>query len=274
MNDLLRDLAPISEAAWTEVEKEARRTLTRLLAARKLVDFVGPQGWTVSAISNGRTKTLAAAPEPGVEARLRRVQPLVELHIPFELDRRELEGVDRGARDPDLTPLRKAARAAALAEDRTVFHGFAEAYIEGIFQAAADRTLTIGGDYADYPGLVAEATQRLRSEGVEGPYGIALGPRCYTGLTRTTVGGYPVIDHVRRLLKGPIVSAPGVTGAAVLSLRGGDFELTVGRDLSIGYLDHDAATVRLSLQQSFTFQVLSPEAAVPLSYPAEAAAAG
>jgi uncharacterized linocin/CFP29 family protein len=52
----------------------------------------------------------------------------------------------------------------------------------------------------------------------------------------------------------------------VLSLRGGDAELVVGQDWSIGYLDHDARDVRLYLQETFTFRVLTPEAAVPLVY--------
>ncbi len=77
-----------------------------------------------------------------------------------------------------------------------------------------------------------------------------------------------MIDHVRELLDGPIVWAPAADGAIVLSMRGGDFELTVGQDFSIGYLDHTAQAVRLYLQESFTFRVLSPEAAVPLKYPA------
>ncbi len=114
--------------------------------------------------------------------------------------------------------------------------------------------------------MVAEAVNKLQLAGVNGPYGIALGPRCYTGLTQTTHGGYPVLEHVRRLLDGPIVWAPGIDGAVVLSLRGGDFELTVGQDFAIGYLDHTASTVQLYLQESFTFRVLTAEAAVPLAY--------
>lgn len=73
-------------------------------------------------------------------------------------------------------------------------------------------------------------------------------------------------DVVRRLLDGPVVWAPAIDGAIVLSLRKGDFELTIGQDLSIGYLDHDAGQVRLCLQESFTFRVLTAEAAVPLRY--------
>jgi uncharacterized linocin/CFP29 family protein len=265
VNDLLRSLAPIPEPAWRLIEEEAKRTLRDILAARKLVDFTGPLGWEASAVNTGRMRRIAE-PAPGVEAKLRGVQPLVELRVPFELDRDELEAVGRGARDPDLDTVRHAARTAGLAEDRAVFHGYAAAGIEGLMQSGKEATLKLTDDYTAYPSVVADAVSRLRTSGVDGPYAIALGPRCYSGLTKTTVGGYPVMEHVRRLLDGPIVWAPGVDGAVVLSQRGGDFELTVGQDFSIGYLEHSANTVRLYLQESFTFRVLAPEAAVALSY--------
>jgi len=264
MNDLLRELAPISKAAWAEIETEAKRTLKDMLAARKLVDFRGPLGWEISAVSAGRADRLEP-PAKNIEARLRRMLPLVEIRIAFDLRRDELEAVARGAADPDLDAVREAARTAALAEDRAIFHGYGAAGIRGLAEAAAAK-LDLSSDYDAYPGVVAEAVSRLRASGVGGPYGIALGPRCYTGLTKTTKGGYPVIEHVRRLLDGPIVSAPGVDGAAVMSVRGGDFELTVGQDFSIGYLEHSAASVKLYLQETFTFRVLTPEAAIRLAY--------
>lgn len=269
-SDLLRSLAPISAKSWAEIEKEAKRTLVDMLAGRKLVDFSGPHGWEFSAVDLGRTRTLAAAAQPGVQPRLRRVQPLLELHVPFEVSREELNAIDRGARDPDLDPVHEAARRAALAEDGVIFHGHAGAGIQGLMEASADRRLSIGDDFSAYPALVAEAMQTLRSGGVDGPFALALGPRCFAGLAKTTVNGYPVIEHLRRLIDGPIVPAPGIDGATVLSTRGGDFELTVGRDWSIGYLDHSAASVNLYLLQSFTFQVLAAEAAVPLAYLASA----
>ena len=268
MNDLLRKLAPISAAAWNEIDREATRTLKLTLGARRLVDFTGPLGWDAAAISLGRTDRVTQSLQTGVEARVRKVQPLTELRTPFELSREELEAVGRGAKDPDVDAVRFAARAAALAEDRAIFQGYAAGSIAGIDQACAANALVIPDKFELYPDIVAEATHKLRSAGVEGPYAIALGPRCYTGLTRSTQRGYPVIDHVRELLDGPIVWAPAADGAIVLSMRGGDFELTVGQDFSIGYLDHTAQAVRLYLQESFTFRVLSPEAAVPLKYPA------
>jgi uncharacterized linocin/CFP29 family protein len=259
-------MAPISSAAWSEIESEAKRTLQAMLAARKLVDFEGPLGWQASAVSLGRAEAVGESPQAGVEARLRQVQPLVELRVPFELSREELEAVARGAEDLDLDPVREAARSAALAEDRAIFHGYPAAGIGGIVPAAARSRCAITEDYTAYLGSVAEALYKLRNAGVGGPYAIALGPRCFTGLSKTMLGGFPAIDQLKRLLDGPIVSAPAVDGAVVMSLRGGDFELTVGQDFSIGYLEHDATTVRLYLQESMTFRVLSPEAAVPLAY--------
>jgi uncharacterized linocin/CFP29 family protein len=267
MNDLLRGLAPVSEAAWKAIDDEARQTLKCCLAARQLVDFHGPLGWAHSAIDLGRVTALSTPPREKVSGALRQVQALVELRADFTLSRAEIEVIDRGGPDPDLDPVRSAARAIAFAEDRAVFHGYAAAGIKGINERGKAQCMTITSDYEKYPRAVAEALNRLRDAGIHGPYAIALGPRCYTGLTETVSrGGYPVIEHVRRLVDGPIVWAPGIDGACVLSTRGGDFEMVVGRDVSIGYQAHDARTAALYLIESFTFRLITPEAAVPLVY--------
>jgi uncharacterized linocin/CFP29 family protein len=265
MDTLFRELAPISALAWQEIDKEAKRTLKTMLAARRIVDFVGPQGFAASAVGIGRTAPIAPPPQGSVEAHLREVQPLVDIRAPFELARSELDAVDRGAKDPDLNPLIAAARTAAIAEDTAVFQGYPAAEIRGICEARAGSGLALGSDYATYPAVVATAINKLRDGGVDGPYAVALSEQCYTGLTETTIAGYPILEHVRHIVDGPIVWAPGLAGAVVVSLRGGDFELVVGRDFSIGYLDHDAKHVRLYIEESFTFRVLSPQAAVPLS---------
>jgi len=269
MNGLLRELAPISERAWPQIENEARSTLELTLAARKLVDFEGPLGWTCSSVDLNRVTLLDEGPGEGVDACVRQVRPMVELRIPFVLPRRELEAIDRGARDPDLDAVVQAARTAAIAEDRAIFHGYGDAHIEGIVDAAPGNPLKIDDDYEEYPGVVAEAVEELRTRGIEGPYAIALGPRCYTGLNKTIGrGGELVIDQVRGMLDGPVVWAPGLDGALVLTTRGDDFRLTVGRDFSIGYTYHTADEVHLYLQESFTFVVHEAEAAVPLGYDA------
>jgi uncharacterized linocin/CFP29 family protein len=78
-------------------------------------------------------------------------------------------------------------------------------------------------------------------------------------------GGYPLLEHLRKIIEGPIVWAPGVKGAVVISLRGGDFLFESGQDLSVGYAGHDAEVVRLYLEESFSFHVATPEAAVALT---------
>ncbi len=269
MNELLRNHAPITPEAWREIDAEAKRTLTTLPAARRLEEFKGPLGWDASSVSTGRTHRLSPSLQEGVVSKLRLSLPLIEIRVPFEVDREELDAIGRGDANPDLDSVRNAARAAAIAEDRAIFQGYPAGHIEGISTASSAQGLTIPSDFGAYPDVVAEATHRLRSEGVSGPYGIALGPRCYTGLTRSTLRGYPVINHVRELVDGPIVWAPAVDGAVVMSLRGGDFELIVGQDFSVGYLDHTSSSVLLYLQQSFTFRVLGAEAAVPLSHASE-----
>jgi uncharacterized linocin/CFP29 family protein len=267
MNRLLRHLAPISEASWAALEDEVRRALKTMLAGRRVVDFTGPLGDATSSISVGRLDEIPAPPDRLIAARLRKVQPLVEFRVVFDMARSELEAIDRGAKDPDFDPAIEAARQIAMAEDHVIFNGYPEAGVSGIAEGAAGEPLPISDDYEAYPKAIAEAISRLRDVGVDGPYAIVLSDRCHTGLTQETKGGYPVMQHVKRVLDGPIFRAAALSGAVMLSLRGGDFELVVGQDLSVGYLSHDARSVKLYIEESLTFRLLTPEAAVPLSYP-------
>jgi uncharacterized linocin/CFP29 family protein len=178
-----------------------------------------------------------------------------------------LEAIDRGSQDYDLQVVIDAARQAASAEDSAVFHGYDAAGIAGISGSSPHSPVVIGDDYNEYPRTVARSVAMLQAAGISGPFAVALGPRCYTGVIETTEhGGYPVLEHIRLILGGPVVWAPAVDGAIVVSLRGGDFQLTCGQDFSIGYQDHDADSVRLYLEESLTFRALSPEAGVALVY--------
>lgn len=265
MNHLLRDLAPITAAAWSEIEDEARRTLKATLAARRLVDFRGPLGWETAAVGTGRVEAAPSPPHAGAEAKLRQVLPIVELRVPFVMRRDELDAAERGAEDADMEPVRQAARAIAMAEDHAVFHGYPAARIRGVCEAPGSTALRLGETVDTYPALVASALNHLRERGVAGPYAVALSEHCYTQLLEATQSGYPVLEHVRRLVDGPLVWAPALDGAVVLSQRGGDFALSVGQDFSIGYVSHDAATVRLYIEESFTFWSITPEAAVAIA---------
>jgi uncharacterized linocin/CFP29 family protein len=266
MNHLLRSIAPIAESGWELLDTEARERLTVALAARKLVDFAGPLGWDHSATNLGRTDAVSKSPGEGVDASQRRVLGLVELRSEFSVSRGQLRDAERGAEDVDLDALDESARRIAFAENVAVFHGFKQAGIVGVTEASTHDSIPLGDDFDAYPRHVAKAVELLRRQGIGGPYGLALGPDGYTGVIETTEhGGYLVLDHLGKILDGPIVWAPGVQGAVVLSLRGGDFLFESGQDLSIGYEGHDADTVQLYLEESFSFRVATPEAAVALT---------
>jgi uncharacterized linocin/CFP29 family protein len=263
-NHLLRDHAPISDAGWELLDQEARERLAPALAARQLVDFKGPFGWERSATNLGRTAPLASAPAKGVTAAKREVLPLVEVRAPFELPREELRDADRGATDADLAELDKAAHQIAVAENIAVFQGWSGASV-GIAEATPHERMRLGKAADAYPQKVAGAVEQLLCSGITGPYGLALGREQHRRVVETAEhGGYPLFDHLRRILDGPIIWSPGVNGAVVLSLRGGDFVFECGQDLSIGYDSHDADVVRLYLEESFSFHVATPEAAVAL----------
>lgn len=267
MNNLHRELAPVSEAAWMAIEEETARTLKRYLTGRRIVDVNGPAGVGLSAIGTGHLNSITA-PGEGILARQREVKSLVELRVPFELDRQQVDDVERGASDSDWQPAKDAAHKIAHAEDRAIFEGYPAAGIRGIRQGTTNQIVNLPADVRQYPDAIAQALNQLRLVGVNGPYSVLLGSDAYTALAESSDSGYPVIDHVKKLVKNEIIWAPAIIGAFVISTRGGDFDLHIGQDISIGYLSHNDSVVRLYLQETFTFLLLTGEAAVALTSPA------
>jgi len=264
MNNLHRELAPISEAAWASIEEEARRTFTLHLAGRRVADIEGSGDATLAAVGTGHL-TDVDSPADGVIARVRQVQPLAELRVPFTLDRRAVDDVERGAKDPDWQPVKDAARLIAFAEDRAVFEGYPAAGIRGVRDSSSNSAPALPADVRAYPDVISQAVTSLRLAGVDGPYALLLSAAAYTAVNETSDHGYPVRDHLTRLVDGKIIWAPAIDGAFLLSARGGDFELRLGQDLSIGYLTHDAGTVQLYFQEALTFLVYTSEASVSLT---------
>ncbi len=266
MNNLHRELAPISDAAWEQIEEETTRTLKRYLAGRRVVDVPAPGGVALPGVGTGHL-SLITPPGEGIAARQREVKPLVELRVPFDLSRQAIDDVERGSEDSDWQPAKDAAKKLAFAEDRAIFAGYDEAGIEGIREVTSNPIEPLPADVREYPDAVAHALSQLRLVGVNGPYSVLLGAAEYTALAETRDHGYPVLEHVKRIVDGNIVWAPALEGAVVLTTRGGDFELNIGQDVSIGYLSHTQEAVRLYLQETFVFRVLTSEASVVLSRP-------
>ncbi|MGO3327147.1 family 1 encapsulin nanocompartment shell protein [Gordonia sp. (in: high G+C Gram-positive bacteria)] len=262
MSNLHRELAPISSAAWAEIEEEASRSFKRNVAGRRLVDVKGPLGLDTDSVTIGH-RTKIDSPADGISAYLRNAQPLVELKVPFTVTREAIDDVERGAADSDWDPVVKAARELALAEDRAIFSGYAAANITGLGDGAAN--IALPDDVREATDAISQAMNKLRLASVDGPYSLALSADLYAQVNETSNHGYPVREHLRRILTdGEIVWAPAIDGAYLVSTRGGDFELTIGQDVSIGYDSHDADVVNLYFTESFTYLTYTPEAAVAL----------
>jgi uncharacterized linocin/CFP29 family protein len=264
MNNLYRDLAPVTEAAWADIEQEAARTFKRHIAGRRVVDVSEPAGPTAAAVGTGRL-TGIGAPADGVVAELRDSKPLVRLRVPFTLSRAEIDDGERGSQDADWDPVKAAAKKLAFAEDRIIFDGYPAASVEGIRSASSNAELTLPDDPRDIPDVVSQALSALRLAGVDGPYSVLLSADAYTKVAETSDHGYPILEHLRRLVTGDIIWAPAIGGAFVLTTRGGDFDLRLGTDVSIGYESHDAENVQLYLQETLTFLCYTAEAAVALT---------
>ncbi|MDX1890072.1 family 1 encapsulin nanocompartment shell protein [Mycolicibacterium sp. 050158] len=264
MNNLYRDLAPITEEAWGEIEQEATRTFKRHIAGRRVVDVSEPSGPTTAAISTGHL-TGVDAPGEGVVAHLRVSKPLVRLRVPFTISRTDVDDVERGSQDSDWDPVKAAAKQLAFAEDRAIFEGYEAADIDGIRACSSNPGLALPQDPREIPDVISQALSELRLAGVDGPYAVLLSADVYTQVSETTANGYPILEHINRLVDGDIIWAPAIDGAFVLSTRGGDFDLQLGTDVSIGYLSHDAATVQLYLEETLTFLCYTAEASVALT---------
>jgi uncharacterized linocin/CFP29 family protein len=256
-------LAPISEAAWDQIEDEVARTFKRYVAGRRVVDVKGPAGAALSAVGTGHLRPIPASRD-GVLARQREAKALVEFRVPFDLNREAIDDVERGANDSDWQPAKDAARQIAFAEDGAIFEGYADAGITGILQGTSNPKMSLPADVLQYPDVIAQALSQLRLVGVNGPYAVLLGAKAYTALAETSDHGYPVLEHVKRLVEDKLIWTPAIEGAFLLTMRGGDFELHLGQDLSIGYLSHTDTAVRLYLQETLTFLLLTAEAAVAL----------
>jgi uncharacterized linocin/CFP29 family protein len=263
-HDLLkRDKAPITDDALAAVDAEAARVLKLNLAGRRLVDFQGPHGWELAAVNTGRVDSCVSAPD--VQIGIRRAQALVEVRVPMRVSLVELDAVARGASDPDLSAVVTAAEKAADAEDGAIFNGLDAAGIKGIIPASPHQPHPLPADVRALPGAILAARETLRQAGVSGPYALALASPIYAEVLAAAEDGYPLAKRItQQVLDGPLVRAPAIAGGVLLSLRGGDYQLHVGQDLSVGYAAHDREAVDLYLTESFTFRTLEPTAAVAL----------
>ncbi len=193
MNNLHRELAPISDVAWADIEAEAHRTFVRHVAARRVVDLIGPSGNTLAGVGTGHLLPLTP-PADGVLARSRELQPVVEFRVPFVIDRQAVDDVERGAKDSNWQSVKDAAKQIAFAEDRAIFGGYEAAASPASAPArrmTSNAPVALPDDVREYPTAVAQALSALRLAGVDGPYSLLLPADAYTAVAETADHGTP-----------------------------------------------------------------------------------
>jgi len=252
-------MAPITEAAWKEITEQASAIYKTHLTAREFVDIEGPTGLEQGGVSTGRLIMPKKQSNEGINYGIREFLPYIEIRKPFELDIWELDNLSRGAKDIDLEPLENAVKEIALFEDTAIYKGFEEGEIKGLEKSASRKKVTLPDDPNEFLKSIGAEVMKLRKDGIEGPYTLAINEKKWQGLINLAKG-YPILKQLQEIIGGRIIINHSNTNSYLVSERGGDFELTLGQDMSIGYDSHTNEKIKLYLTESFTFRVLSPEA--------------
>lgn len=261
MDILKRSLAPITDQAWEAIDQRASSVLKGLLSARRVADVDGPHGWNYHATPLGKLADVGEGPVKGAPFGLRAVMPLLEARIPFSLPTWELDDISRGDKMTDFTALDEAAATLARFEDEVVYNGLENAGVAGLLECSDNETVELE-DINQLMSALVDAVNTLRSRHVEGPYALL----CDTELWKKIVADnsdYPLTKRLAEVLELKLIPSPQVDVSALISLRGGDFEIVLGQDVAVGFESASKDEIRFFFTESFTFKVLTPEAVVP-----------
>ncbi|MFW5808742.1 MAG: family 1 encapsulin nanocompartment shell protein [Spirochaetota bacterium] len=263
MDIFRRNLAPVSSAAWDEINSVARETLIANLSARRFVDISGPHGLGYASVNIGRLSASETHAKSGVSYGVHTVMPLVEARAMFTLGQWELDNIERGARDIELDALIEASRKIAAFEEDVVYNGFPKSSVEGLNQAASESTVPVKLNPDSIIDAISEAQGRLILEGIEGPAILVVNPELWKVLARAVPGG-TLRSLVEKQIEGRVIYSGAVNGGMLVSARGGDTELSIGQDIAIGYHSHTNEEITFFMTESFTFRVIAPEAIIGL----------
>jgi uncharacterized linocin/CFP29 family protein len=252
---LYRELAPVSASAWEEIEERAKEVLKSYLSARKVVKVNGPRGLDFNVISEGRLGPIKT--EGNIGYSNYNILPLTEIRTEFEMDRWELDNIQRGAKDVDYEPLENAVKEIALFEENAIYNGLEEAFIKGIDNVVELEPIALGNDPNSIMEAITKGLIALRENYQGGPFSLVVNEEAYKRILSKETS-YPLDERIEKLIGGKIVYSHVVNGAYLLPFDHDDLELTIGRDFSIGYQHHTNEKVRFFITESFTFRVLDP----------------
>src|SRR5262249_22473067 len=187
---------------------------------------------------------------------------LAEIRAEFGVAWTAIDAFERGSPSLDTGSAETAAREIALAEDRGALFG---GPVGAGFLSSKDSprvTLRDWGNAEHVLGDVLRAVETLDKLGLPGPYEALLAPSRYFAYLRASEeGGYPTARHLKEAVAAVPRCAVMTDGGALFATRGGDFVLTVGGDLTIGYRSHDRDAVHLFCVETVAPQTLNPQAA-------------
>lgn len=252
---LFRDLAPITNEGWKEIDERAREVLENFLSARRVVKVEGPKGFDHNVITEGRLANTIE--DEDICYGTYQVLPLTESRVEFEMDKWELDNIDRGAKDIDYGPLEKAMEKIALFEENAIYNGLENALIKGLKNSVESEEIQFGKDPNEIMNVLTEGIIKLKKAYAEKPYTLVVGQEAYKRILAKETA-YPLDKRIEELIGGKVIFSHVVDGAYLLPYNHDDLELTIGRDFSIGYKSHTSKKVKLFVTESFTFRVLDP----------------
>lgn len=252
---LYRNLAPISPEAWEEIDQRAAEVLKSYLSARRVVKVNGPKGLDFNVITEGRL--LETQNENDVDYAKYQVQPLIETRVEFEMERWELDNIERGAKNVDYEPLEEAMKKLALFEEEAVYNGLKNGGIIGLKDAAKTAEIDFGKDPTEIMDAITKGILQMKKLFVPGPYTLVVSADAY-GKILSKETAYPLDQRIEELIGGKIVFNHVINGAYLLPYNHDDLEFTIGRDFSIGYQGSTDTAVKFFATESFTFRVLDP----------------
>ncbi len=258
---LYRDLAPITRAAWEEIDERAAEVLKSYLSARKVVSVNGPKGLDYNVVSEGRLSNIETDGE--VSYGLYQVLPLTESRVEFEMDRWELDNIQRGAKDVDYEPLENAMKQLALFEEEAIYNGLKNSNIKALRDYSQEE-IAFGKEATEIMEAITRGIIQLRKSYEQGPFTLVVNEEVYTRILSKETA-YPLDERIKDLIGGTIVINHVIDGAYLLPYDHDDLELTIGNDFSIGYQSSSNEKVRFFATESFTFRVLNPDLIVKYS---------
>lgn len=255
MNILKRQIAPISTEAWKEIDEEAIKVIKSIITTRKTLMLNGPKGWNYTAVPTGRLIDLdSPKDENSICTGIYEIQNLVEARTTFELNKWELDNIQRGAKDIDFDNLYKAVEELVLFEEKSVYHGYEKSNIKGLCETATNK-LNFGKNGNEILKNIGDAKYMLYNAYIRPPFNLIVSPEFFDTINILYDGGN-LIKNIEKLIEGKVIRSKILKGALLLPVRNEDLELTIGQDFSIGFEKELEHTVKLFVTESFTFRCL------------------